>query len=720
MIDPIDAGIIPDAPVLSPQEALADFVVEPGFDVDLIAAEPDIVAPVALTFDGDGAIWVVEMRAYMEDIEGSTEDKPIGSIRVLRDLDGDHEYETVSTFLDGLVLPRAIAIANGGLLVAEPPNLWFYENDNYVAGQKTLVDSTYAVGGNPEHQPNGLVRAIDNWIYSAKADFRYRFRNGVWEKDKTEYRGQWGISQDDYGRLFYNHNSATLLGDNLTPGVMHYNPHHEIRSRNFGAPKASNKVYPIRINPGVNRAYRKVTLDDEGKLDNMTAACGPVIYRGTNFPASYYGNAFVMEPAGNLIKRVVLKDSSGVVSGSFPYEGREFLASTDERFRPVNSYTAPDGSLLIVDMYRGVIQHSTYLTEYLQRQIKARGLEQPLDLGRIYRVKRSDAPLGEQPGLIGMPSSELVKQLQHGNGWWRDTAQQLLIERDDHSIARQLRDLARDDSRPVSQVHALWTLEGLQLLTITDLERAARTARSAKVTTNVLRLAAGFSESRAASRALALIENTRGGGREIELQRILSMHSFRENYEDRVLDRLAGLSSTHSSNQEFVDAIVGGLSGVETRFMERLADTRISESEPLYASLEQARFGEQMRPVLTALDPGSEHADFLNRGRAAYNRDCSMCHGRDGKGLAATAPSLIRSKWVLQNPETVIKIVLDGLSGPIEVNGQVLDEDDVLDVMPGFRNSEAMSDEELAALVSYVRNGWSNRAGLVEASRVEQ
>lgn len=719
MIDPIPASMIPDAPVLSPKEAIADFVVEDGFSVELVAAEPDVVAPVALTFDGNGAIWVAEMRAYMENVEGSTEDKPIGAIRVLRDLDGDHHYETISTFLDGLVLPRAIAIANGGLLVAEPPNLWHYAIDNYQAGARTLVDSTYAVGGNPEHQPNGLLRAIDNWIYSAKSDIRYRYRDGSWQKDTTEYRGQWGITQDDYGRLFYNHNSATLLGDNLTPGVMRYNPNHSTTSRNFSASKASNKVYPIRINPGVNRAYRSETLDDVGKLDNMTAACGPVIYRGDSFDDSYYGNAFIMEPAANLIKRVVLSDDDGVVTGSFPYEGREFLASTDERFRPVNSYTAPDGSLFIVDMYRGVIQHKTYLTPYLQRQIEARGLAEPVDLGRIYRIRQTQRDLDQPPRLLEASTAELVQTLRHKNGWRRDTAQQLLVESGDESAAPLLRTVAMDRGNPVAQLHALWTLEGLGVLTVSDLSNVLRRAPDSKVVTHIVRLASQFTDPVVAPDALALIEGISDSGREVTLSRTLGLLAFIGVDDERVMASVTEIARSKGNDAEFVDAIVGGLAGREVSFLEKYSTPEAADTR-LTGALQESRFADQTRPAREYLALNETHREQFERGRTVYARDCSVCHGNNGRGLAATAPTLVRSSWVLQNPEVTAKIILDGLTGPVTVNGTEVSAPDILDVMPGFRRTDAMTDEDLSALITYIRNQWGNRATPVSKADVQR
>ncbi|MBD0297746.1 MAG: dehydrogenase, partial [Flavisolibacter sp.] len=347
----------PTHAILSPQEAIKDFHIESGFEVQLVASEPLIEDPVALTFDGDGNMWVIEMRGYMHNTEGGGENLPLGRIKLLKDNDDDGTYETVSVFLDSLILPRAICVINDGMLVAEPPKLWFVKNENGKAGVKTIVDSSYAEGGNVEHQPNSLFRAMDNWIYSSEGDKRYRYMNGKWMIEKTHLRGQWGLSQDDYGRLFYNNNSVTLMGDNFLPNTFQLNPYHKNLARDkYSIQLVDNRVFPRVATPGVNRGYQKDALDSQTKkLVDVTSACGPVIYRGDQFPAAYHGNAFVLEPAAFLIKRILVKEDSGKLKGQFTSDKDEFLTATDERFRPVNAYTAPDGSLFIIDMHRGII-----------------------------------------------------------------------------------------------------------------------------------------------------------------------------------------------------------------------------------------------------------------------------------------------------------------------------------------------------------------------------
>lgn len=447
------------------------FTVQPGFRVELVASEPLIHDPVAIDFDEGGRIWVAEMRSYMPNIDGEGELEPTGRIVVLKDTNGDGRMDQSTVFWDGLILPRSIRVVAGGVLVGEPPNLWFARDTNGDGrmDEKTVVTDDYSHReANPELGGNGLLIGLDNWIENAMySGGSFRFRNGEWVNRPALRRGQWGISMDDFGRYFTNSNSDYLRADLVSYHYFARNEHFPRGRR--GIPGQSSGVYwrvdsnqetwPSRITPGVNR---RVHLRDDGTLARFTAACAPLVYRGTNFPESYRGDVFVAEPAAHFIRRAILEeDANGVITGRNAYDRDEFLSSSDERFRPVNLYNGPSGGLYVVDMYRGVLQHRQFVTTYLRKQVEERGLEEPVALGRIYRVVHDEGPLDSAPRMSASPVEELAGFLAHENGWWRDTAQRVLIERGDLTVAPRLREMAMGDNNSLARIHAYWTLEGL-------------------------------------------------------------------------------------------------------------------------------------------------------------------------------------------------------------------------------------------------------------------
>lgn len=454
---------LPPSPPLSPEDEAKTFQVAPGFEVELVAAEPLVGDPVFATFDPDGRLWVVEMRGFMPDVDGHAEDVPSGRVVVLEDTDGDGRMEKGTVFLDGLVLPRALALVKGGVLLIEPPYLRFWadaDGDLEPEGDAIVLNG---LGGihSPEHAANGLLRNLDNWIYFANHPLRIRQQDGKWLQEPSFGGGQWGLSQDDFGRLFYNYNSDQLRCD-LIP------PHYAVRNPHFGTAAGVNhqvakdqRVRPIRITPGINRGYQKGMLTPGGKLAKFTAACSPHVYRGHAFPEEFRGNAFVCEPAAHLVKRNILAEKDGIVTATDAYADIEFLASTDERFRPVHLFDGPDGALYVADMYRGVIQHRIFVTTYLRNQILERGLEQPVGLGRIWRIRPKGDRRRPKPRLSREPTEELVGYLAHESGWWRDAAQRLLVERQDRSVLRQIHEMLFAPPTPLAGLHALWTLEGL-------------------------------------------------------------------------------------------------------------------------------------------------------------------------------------------------------------------------------------------------------------------
>ena len=468
---------LPAPAPLSPEEALKSFRLPPGFRIELVASEPMIEAPVAISFDDQGRLFVVEMRGYMRDMEGTTEKEPLGRIALLTDTDGDGRMDKASAFLDNLVMPRGVMAVKGGAFVAEPPNLFFCRDTKGtgIADEKILVASDFGTfGGQPEHMANTPTWAMDNRVYAAGYSTSFKLNNGAWQKGPGLGRGQWGLSQDDAGRLFYNYNSDLLRTDLLPAAAYARNPLLRDALGINNKVIKDQSVYPSHPTPGVNRGYDAKTLRADGTLANATSTCGAGIYRGDAFPAEFRGNAFIPEPASNLVKRVIITEKDGLLTGTNAYEEKEFLTSTDERFRPVMTATGPDGALYVVDLYRGMLQHPGFLTHYLIANIKARKLETPINQGRIWRIVRDDQA-APKTTKIPVDAAARVKLLTHPNGWVRDSAQRLLVESADVAAATPLRALLADTQAPATaRLHALWSLDGLAAARTEDVRIALK------------------------------------------------------------------------------------------------------------------------------------------------------------------------------------------------------------------------------------------------------
>jgi mono/diheme cytochrome c family protein/glucose/arabinose dehydrogenase len=571
---PLPAHVkVPPAPVRTPAEQAATFTLAPGFRAELIAADPLIGDPIALQFGPDGKLWVLEMRGYMPNVDGKGEDAPVGVVATLTDKDGDGRYDTRVEFATKLVMPRALALVGDGVLVAEPPKLWFFRDTDGdgVADAKTEIAGDYGNTTNPEHNANGLLWAMDNWIYSANHTVRFRWLgDGKFARDNTVTRGQWGIAQDDVGRLFYNSNSDPLRHDAVPAEYLKRNPGHMAAGANVQLVPGNLRIWPGRMTPGVNRGYR--TLDEEFKITSMTAASAAVVYRGALFPREFYGDVFVPEPSGNLIKRIKLTEQDGVLTGANAYEGREFMTSTDERFRPVSLYNGPDGALYVVDLYRGILQHRVYITSFLRKQIEERGLDQGLAKGRIWRIVPDGAPrAGYAPGLARASSAELVGKLGDANGWMRDTAQRLLVERQlkaaEPATLEALRATVRDGQRPaLARVHALWALAGagkgaLDAATV----RAALRDADARVVAAALRTGEGLLSELAADYAALVRTRTEPA---VRLQLAFSLGQAKNAVGDAALRELV----LGAAGQKYLlDAVVSGIGGREMEFVAALA-----------------------------------------------------------------------------------------------------------------------------------------------------
>lgn len=700
------------SPVLTATEAMEKMQMEDGFEIRLVAAEPLVKAPVVMAFDARSRMWVLEMEGYMTDSTGSEENKPMGKIVILEDTNHDGVADTRKLFMDSLKLARSICLIEDGILIGEPTNLWFVTINNDLPGKKVLVDSAYTEGGNVEHQSNALVRTLDNWIYNAESGKKYKRNGKGWIVDRMRSKGQWGMSQDDYGRLFYNNNSQNLLGDFFAP---HFGNTNRNQRRVAGMDEkivADNRVYPARPTPGVNRGYMDGVLDDSVRLTNFTAASGPVLYRGDLFPKEYYLNAFVGEPSANLIKRNILEETGYQVKGRQAYKNREFLTSTDERFRPVTLYNGPDGALYVLDMYRGVIQHKTYQSDYLKKEINARQLYKPLECGRIYKI----VPKGTKEKFVTMPSDprQLVALLHHRNGWIRDKAQQMLV---DGKFTQVVPDLRRNLQLPdtIAAVYSLWILEGLHALQPEDVF-------------NILQQGSGPLRIQALS-VLPSIMNRNNYGLFVRvLENIVQQRdtlaapyvaflaqSLKQVDSPKAEQLMWSVLKSNPQNVYVSDAVISNLQGREAGFLKQLVaynpDTNLVISK-------------RLRRVLSDIEISKNRGDakllekMYPKGVAAFKTICQTCHGADGNGVKSLAPPLNRSDWVLGDKKRLIPIVLYGLSGPVSVSGTMYQPPDYNADMPAIGNNKELTDEDIAQLLSYIRNAWGNQAPRITAADV--
>ena len=419
-----------ESPPLSPDDALKTFYMPPGYHLELVASEPLIQEPVAIDWDLEGRLWVVEMPGFMADLTGSNEHDPIGRVVVLEDTNGDGA--------DGQAhglrrRPRARAIGEdprprrARRRAAQPLADARHQRGPARRHEGAGLEPVRPSRGDPQKKANGFPWALDNRLYTAgETDLQLRLKNGAFELQKTLQRGEWGVTEDDAGRIYRNTNESALHVDLVQTAYFARNPH-LLRTRGSYERLADdnpelNTVWPVRPNPGTNRAYQIGIDRPDGSLAKFTSVCAPLVYRGDRLPADLYGNVFVAEPAANVVSRIVLDDSGETLRARKAYERGEFLASTDERFRPVYLSNAPDGTLYVADMYRGIIEHRISTTIYLRDQILVAEARSPdRDGPDLSRRARHDAARHIR-GRLNASTADLVALLSHPNGWRRETA----------------------------------------------------------------------------------------------------------------------------------------------------------------------------------------------------------------------------------------------------------------------------------------------------------
>lgn len=679
-----------------PKISFENYHVAPGFELQLVAAEPQVNAPVSIDFDNKGRMWVLEMPSFMPNVQGTGEDEPNGKIKILEDRDNDGVTDDVKVFMDSLILPRAMTLVYGGLLYAEPPNLWFVEIVGDKPGKKTLVDSLYAPVGNVEHMPNGLLVNVDNWIYNSNANSRYQRKGGQWKKEATTYRGQWGIDKDVWGRLYYNNNTTQLIGDYVLPNLVIRNPYYEPSEAVNRILTEDQRVFPLHSTT-VNRGYDQGILDEQGRLVNFTAACSPLIYKGGYFPAEFDQNAFVCEPAANLVKRNILSFEAMRTTARNAYEGEEFIASTDEGFRPVKIVNGPDGAMYIADMHRGILQHRADITPYYEENIVKKKLDTIIGMGRILRVVHQGKERPEVPDLDATSGDDLVRLLSSANSWLRDRAQQLLIHHGETSVVPALRQLVVEADNEVPALHALHALNGLDALSF-DFLRDVVSAKAGMLRAHALVLMEQFASADNAPAMAGLMQKVLSSQDTIaDLYVALSLERWTTAAPDVFTPVLLDISGRHPGQVMFQEAVVSSLNGVD----HLAAIANKVASAPLKDMLQKTidnKEGGRKNPIYVQVAP-PQHG--RKKGYVMFRTLCASCHGFGGDGIANLAPPLKDSEYVTGSVERLALIILKGMEGPVHVKGQRYD---LNAAMPSFESN--LSDEQIVDIIEYLRNAF--------------
>jgi putative membrane-bound dehydrogenase-like protein len=515
---------LPSVPPKAPAEEAASFRIQDGFRMELLAAEPLVTSPVAMTYDENGRAYVCEMRDYPytdkarhKPSQENPTDAPIGRVTLLEDTDGDGKFDKSTVFADGLSWPTGVACWKGGVFVAATPDVWYLKDTN--GDGKADVRRKVFTGFrklNVQAVINNLVWGLDNEIHGAgssnggqirpgdkpdakpiamsRHDFRF---DPVTERFELLSGGaRFGGSFDDWGNRFLCNIRNPVQHVVLPARYLARNPYLPVRSAIHDAAAFGDQLPVYRISAfepwrevrAKRWAGERDTINPRSELIGggvFTSTSGLTIYRGAAWSEKFRGAAVLGEVANNVIHVERLAPDGATFKATPMFDKVEFVASTDIWFRPVNFVNAPDGTLHVVDMYRENIEHPWSIPDDIHAAVD---LESGRDRGRLWRLMPPEFTPPKPPRLGAASTVELVATLENPNSWWRETAQRLLVERQDKLAAPALRNLVKKSKTTQARLHALWTLQGLGELTDDDLLAGLRD-KSPRVRENALRLA---------------------------------------------------------------------------------------------------------------------------------------------------------------------------------------------------------------------------------------
>ena len=491
----VSAADLPRSAAVEASSVLSTFQLRAGIRLDLVAAEPLVVDPIAMCFDEDSRLFVVEMRDYSE-----RRDERLGRIRMLEDTDGDGRFDKSTVFAENLPWPTALIWFDGGLFVGSTPDILYLKdtNNDGKADQNRVIFTGFGAGLqrlNVQQLLNSFHWGLDNRIHGASggnggtittvakagapplplgsSDFSFDPR--TFEMRRENGGGQYGMTFDSAGRKFICSNSAHIRQVMYTHSDVLPDMQYPLPSPALDIPVDGPSGPVFRISPEepwrVLRTKWRVTGLVSGPIEGggrssgyFTSASGVTVYRGTALGSDFEGDAFIADVGSNLVHRKKLRPNGVAFKAERAEDEQksEFLASSDLWFRPVAFANAPDGALYIADMYREVIEHPWSLPPNIKKHLD---LNSGNDRGRIYRVVATNFTQPKLPKLSTASGGELVALLAHPNGWHRDTASRLLYERltknpNQPELASKFRAQITSNS-PYAPLHALHLLDSI-------------------------------------------------------------------------------------------------------------------------------------------------------------------------------------------------------------------------------------------------------------------
>lgn len=599
-------------PPLDPAESLKAIEAAEGFRVEFVAHEPQVVEPLSATFDENGRMYVAEFYGYPRQPRPGEEGT--GRIRMLEDRDGDGYFETAQVFADNLVWPTGVAVWKQGLFVSAPPDLLYFK-DTDGDGRADVRKQIYTGFGvtNEQQMLNNIMWGVDHKIYASTGgnggyirpggqpeaepvsvyNRDFRFSPVSLEMELTNQTFQFGYTFDEWFNRYVCRAGSYGRHVVMPPGYLERNPylffdlHGYLTKGSMEVNALTQGRFPIyRISPierwrKIREARRifagRIARIEEGGRENYqeyaAAWAGVKIYTGHAYPEEYRGNIFTGAAVANLLHRRVL-EPDGVTFKAVPGEpeGTEFLRSSHNWFRPINSVNAPDGTLYVLDMCRELVEHGHVPERVLAHLDFSRGSEH----GRIYRVAPLDFETPPAPRLGEATIQELVEHLEHPGGWWRETAHRLIFERQDKAAVPQLRRLLKESEHPLARMHAFWSLHGLGALRNEDVARALSDSSP-----GVREHAVPHAERRMKRSGRLFRKILEMAGDENSRVRMRVALALGEIGDRRILPSLVKIARSDAGDRWIRNSVLSSSTRLADRLFTQLADLEEFQQEPL-------------------------------------------------------------------------------------------------------------------------------------------